>query len=226
MSIEERNNQHEQASGDAVSETKELKQIVSVEIVSIDHDYLKRKQRYEQELAEGKPNAKPPEPSPEYLRQRAFLLGETAQETVQPSRSSNMLVGTSDKDSGYPIPLNHLIEQDTSIVTDNQSTLSVQNAPPQLTRAIDARNTLPVQSIPQFSSRNMVQQSSGIIGAMQANQLIGSVQIGDHLIVSNDGYYFQDKDGQWIRFTDFVIIVDHLEECIAIDGSISRKFTI
>ena len=217
MSIEEMNNQHEQASGDAVSETKELKQIVSVEIVSIDHDYLKRKQRYEQELAEGNPNAKPPEPSPEYLRQRAFLLGETAQETAQPSRSSNMLVGTSDKDSGYPIPLNNLIEQDTSIVTDNQSTLSVQNAPPQLTRAIDARNTLPVQSIPQFSSRNMVQQSSGIIGA---------VQIGDHLIVSNDGYYFQNKDGQWIRFTDFVIIVDYLEDCIGIDGSISQKFAI
>ena len=226
VNIEEMNNQHEKASGDVVAEPKELKQIVFREIVTIDHDYLERKRRYEQELAEGNPNAKPPEPSPEYLRQRAFLLGETAQETVQPSRSSNTLGNILYKDSGYPMPVYNLIEQDTSIVTDNQSTLSVQNAPPQLTKAIDARNTLPVQSIPQFSPRNMGQQSSGIIGAVQANQFIGSVKIGDHLSVRDDGYYFQNTDGQWIRFTDFVIIVDYLEECIGIDGSISRKFAI
>lgn len=176
MSINGMNNHHEQTSVDTVSETKELEQIAYYDPI-----YLERKKEYEQQIAAGNLNAKPPEPSPEHLRQRAFLLGTVERETAQTSRSSSLPVGTPDKEEVYTLKVNDLVEIDMPIVTDSQSATPVQSAPSQLPQTIDTRNALPVQSVPQFNLRNMLQQSSGIIGAVQADPMSNFAQYGDNM---------------------------------------------
>ena len=113
--------------------------------------------------------------------------------------------------------MSNLIESTPPQVPD------IQISTPQI---VDNRNiTLPVPNIPQFNHKNAVQQNPELIGIVPATQIHGFFMIGDFM-VSKDGYYCTNKDGQWVRFTDFFITVEYREKLIAVDGSSSQNYSI
>ncbi len=205
MSNENLQNQNQQSS--TQSKPRKLK-----EIVDIDRDYIERKDRYEQQLAQGDPNATPPKFSDYYLNQREERWRRAIQENQQPPRSTNAT-----SEPSYSIPVNNLIESAPLQVPDKQTST------PQI---VDNHNiTLPVPNIPQFNLKNAVQQNLEMIGVVPATQIHGLFMIGDFM-VSKDGYYCTNKDGQLVRFTDFFITVEYRENLIAVDGSSSQNYSI
>jgi len=131
-------------------------------------------------------------------------------------------------------PRNQLVTNtDASVNSGEQK--SGQISLVQKEQSIENRNILPVQnnsvqvSIP-YNPNAGIHQNVGITGVVPANfnipQVInGFVQIGNFM-VDNRGYYFQNKEGKWVRFTDFFIRIECLENVIDVNGNTTRQFLI
>ena len=132
-------------------------------------------------------------------------------------------------------PHNQLVVNADNIISSNGQQLK-QFYPMQKEQIVENRNILPVQnnsvqvSMPYYSPNAGINKNLGITGVVPANsnvpQIInGIVQIGNFR-VNNHGYYFQNKEKKWFRFTDFFIIIDYLEIVIDMNGDEKREFLI
>ncbi len=138
----------------------------------------------------------PPEPSSFYLRGKQILVNPTEQ-------------------SDYAIPLNNHEEQQLGQASSVQKEHYVGNC-----------NILPIKD----NFNVDIYQNSRIAGVVPANSDIpqfsnSPVQIGSFL-VDSCGYFFLNKEGRWIRFTDFFILIKCLENIIDIDGNVTKKFLV
>ena len=101
--------------------------------------------------------------------------------------------------------------------------------------SVENRNNFLIQnnSIQAAMPRNLsveIHQNQGIAGVVPANSRISQfsnspIQIGSFL-VNNRGYFFLNKEGKWIRFTDFFIIIKCLENIIDVNDNVTKKFLI
>lgn len=197
---------------------KKLKQIVDVtkpglkKIVDVDYAYMEKKEAYEQAKRVGL-TVVPPEPSSSYLSRR---------EQLDKSLIGNQNLVNPPEQSGYTIPPNNHIVENFNIIANNEGQQLGQTSSFQKAQSVENRNILPVpnNSI-QMSS---VYQNIGITGVVPANSNV-SRTIGN-FIENNCGYYFQNKEGKWIQFTDFIIVIKCLENVINIAGNVTRKFLV
>lgn len=182
------------------SETKNLRQIVD-----IDYDYLERKARYEELLAQGNPNATPPEFSTDYRKQRDKYLQSASQKNQQLPCSNIETIAPY-----YSVQVDNSIKSDPLTAYNNQPSMPVQ---------------VPLPRVQQFNPVNPTPQTFELNGVVPATPMSEPVIIGDFM-VKNDGYYYTNRNGQWVRLTDFFITVAHRETCVAVDNSVSQKFSI
>lgn len=131
-------------------------------------------------------------------------------------------------------PHNQLVASTDAIVNSGEQK-SEQVALVQKEQFVENRNILPVQNnsvqvtIP-YNPNAGIHQNFGITGVVPANsnvpQVINDfVQIGNFM-VNNRGYYFQNKEGKWVRFTDFFIVIECLENVVDVNGNMTRQFLI
>lgn len=191
---------------------KKLKQIVDVtkpglkRVVDIDHAYLDKKEAYEQAKNVGL-KVEPPEPSSFYL---------TSREQLNKSLIENRNIVNSPEESGYNVsPHNHLVANFNVIDNHEGQQLGQVSS---------------VQGLIPCNSNVGIRQNTGIAGVVPANSKIPqfsniATRIGN-FIVDNCGYFFLSKEGKWIRFTDFFIIIKCHENIIDVNGKITRKFSI
>ena len=219
-------------------ERKQLKQVVD-----IDYDYLDRKEKYEQAKKAGLDVA-PPEPSSSYLIHREqitksmlernqknfnalkqetpqsynFPIEQLVEDDVRSDLYHQVQCANHSSPVGLPNQLlvntnffnNHVVQQ-SEIVSTVQSN-AINNALPV------PNNSLQITSLP----TELVTANLQVLPPISRNE---PVWIGNFLGCSN-GYYFQDKDGKWHRFTDFVVTIKSCENFIDINGNVTKKLLI
>ena len=191
---------------------KKLKQIVDVtkpglkKIVDVDYAYMEKKEAYEQAKKVGL-KVEPPEPSSFYL---------TCREQLNKSLIGNRNIVNSPEQSACTIPPHNNLVANFNIIANGEAQ--------QLGQVSSVQGLMPCD--PNVGIR----QNTGIAGVVPANSKIPqfsniATRIGN-FVVDNSGYFFLSKEGKWIRFTDFFIIIKCHENIIDVSGNVTMKFSI
>lgn len=191
---------------------KNLKQIVDVtkpglkKVVDVDYVYMEKKEAYEQAKKAGL-KVEPPEPSSFYLTRR---------EQLNKSLIGNRNIVNSPEQSGCTIPPHNNLVTNFNVIDSNGG-----QQPGQVS---SIQGSIPCN--PNIGIR----QNTGIAGVVPANSKIPqfsniATRIGN-FIVDKCGYFFLSKEGKWIRFTDFFIVIKCHENIIDVNGNVTRQFSI
>ena len=196
-------------------EQKRLKQVVDVtrpdlkKVVDIDYNYLERKEKYEQAKKEGLA-VEPPVPSSFHMARREQFIA-SLQSREQKNQLEIKTVPVIEQESSYDISVEQLLESDA--LEDLYSQIkqsSVRDIMIEPHNQLLANTGTVVNSGEQQSAKQVlipynpnagIHQNLGITGVVPANTN-APVLIGNFM-VDNWGYYFQNKEGKWVRFTDF-----------------------
>lgn len=225
-------------------------------VVDIDYNYLERKEKYEQAKKAGLAVEPPVPSSLYFTRREQIIASlQNHEQKNQPKMKAvpvvieeesfynipfeQLLESDAQKDLHFQIqqssvqditiePHNQLLAR-TDALLDSGEQKSAQVSLVQKEQFVENRNILPVQnnsvqvSMP-YNPNAGIHQNLGITGVIPANANV-PIQIGN-FIKDNRGYYFQNKEGKWVRFTDFFIVIEYLEIVVDVNGDMTKKFLI